>query len=282
MTGINVERRASSAQPQPEVLPVAVAITVRNGIRTMPRVLDSVAGWVTQVLVFDTGSTDGTLELCRARGCDVVECKWEGMCRARTRCLTACAGSPWILLLDADEIVEPELRDSIAEAVRRNDPAVNGCAIRRTVFFEGAWLRHTFQPEFRTRLVRGDRARVFGSGQFGDGGHDRVEVGGPIPRLRGTLRHESWEDLHDFWTRSSRYCIVAARAGARGGRVTDVMFRPIVTFAKQYILKRGFLDGRRGFLMAYMLATANLMKQITILRSRWDAALAATADRESA
>jgi glycosyltransferase involved in cell wall biosynthesis len=261
-------------------LPVAVALSVRNGGRTMPALLDSVEGWASRVLVFDTGSNDGTLELCRARGCDVVECEWAGTYRQRIRCLQECANSAWILLLDSDEIVEPELRDAIAEVVSRNDPRVNGYGIRRTVFFEGAWLRHTFQPEFRTRLVRGDRARVIGSGRSGEGTHERVEVDGPVPRLRGTLRHESWADLHDFWARSSRYCIDAARSGGEGGSVIDVMFRPIVAFTKQYILKRGFLDGRRGFLMAYMLATANLMKQITLLRLRWSASLRVTADRD--
>lgn len=280
MTGVHADLRASSAQTHSAVLPVTVVLSVRDGIRTMPRLLDSVAGWTGRVLVLDTGSTDGTLELCRARGCDVMECEWTGTYRQRIRCLEECASSPWILLLDSDEIVEPELRDAIAEVMSRNDPAVNGYAIRRTVFFEGAWLRHTFQPEFRTRLVRGNRARVVGSGRSGEGTHERVEVDGPVPRLSGTLRHESWEDVHDFWARSSRYCIDAARSGGRGGRVTDVMFRPIVTFMKQYVMKRGFLDGRRGFLMAYMLATANLMKQITLLRMRWSASLAATADRD--
>lgn len=244
----------------------------------MPRLLDSVTAWASRVLVFDTGSTDGTLELCRARGCDVVECEWEGTFRQRARCMSECADSPWILLLDADEIVEPELADAIREAVTNGDPRINGYALRRTVHFEGAWLRRTFQPEFRLRLVRGGKARIVGSGASGHGTHERLEVDGPVPRLRGTLRHESWADLNDFWTRCPRYCEEAARFGERGGRPADVIARPVFVFVKQYILKRGFLDGRRGFLMASMMATGNLMKQITLLRKRWDLLLVKSRD----
>jgi glycosyltransferase involved in cell wall biosynthesis len=236
----------------------------------MPRLLASVTTWANRVLVYDTGSTDGTQELCLSHGCEVVECEWEGTYRHRARCVAACAESRWILLLDADEIVEPQLVDAIREVVAQDDPRVNGYAIRRTVHFEGAWLRHTFQPEFRIRFVRGGKARVVGSGASGRGTHERVEVNGPVPRLRGTLRHESWADLNDFWNRCPRYCAEAAQFGERGGNAADVFLRPALVFVKQYVLKRGFLDGRRGFLMAAMMATGNLMKQITLLRRRWN------------
>jgi hypothetical protein len=267
------------ATGKPGKVPVTVALSVLNGMRTMPRLLDSVAGWTSGVVVFDTGSTDGTQALCRSRGCEVIECEWAGMRGQRQRCLDHCARSPWILLLDADEMVEASLRDAICAAVLSDSIDADGFEMRRMVHFEGAWLRRTFQPEFRLRLVRGGRARAVGSGLSGDGAHEHIVVDGPVRSLPGVLRHESWASVHDFWTRSPRYCLQAEACGESGGRVIDVLARPTVVFLKQYLLKRGFLDGRRGFLMAAMMATGNSMKQITLLRKRWDRQIGATAER---
>lgn len=272
-------------------LDLCVAVCTFNSMRTMPRLLDSVLGWARRVIVVDSGSNDGTVEACRARGCDVVHRDWEGMLVQRAFCLEQAKAHAWILLLDSDESVEPELRASIEEMLRRDaaggsrptDPgaesradAVRSAAVpfdafelNRKVFFEGGWLHYTFQPEYRVRLVRGGRGRVAGSGPTGRGIHDRIEVPGRVGRLTGTLRHDSWHDLEDFWTRSIRYSRDAARTGERGGGVFDVLLRPPLAFVKQYVLRRGFMDGRRGFLMASMLAAGNAMKQITIAMERW-------------
>jgi len=235
----------------------------------MPRLIDSVADWSRRTLVVDSGSTDGTVEYCRERGCEVVHRAWEGMLAQRAFCLEQAAPHAWILLLDSDESVEPDLRESILHAMRGNDPAIDAYELNRKVFFEGDWLHHTFQPEHRVRLVRGGRGRVAGSGPTGRGIHDRIEVPGRVGRLTGVLRHDSWFDLEDFWTRSIRYSRDAARTGERGGGVADVLFRPGLAFIKQYVLRQGFRDGWRGFLMASMLSVGNGMKQVTIAMRRW-------------
>jgi len=253
---------------------LCIAVCTFNSMRTMARLLDSVRGWTRRVLVVDSGSQDGTVEFCRGRGCDVVHRDWEGMLVQRAFCLEAAKAHAWILLLDSDESVEPELRASIEEMARRDAESpgavpFDAFELNRKVFFEGGWLHYTFQPEYRVRLVRGGRGRVEGSGPTGRGIHDRIEVPGRVGRLTGTLRHDSWHDLEDFWTRSIRYSRDAARTGERGGGVFDVLLRPPLAFVKQYVLRRGFMDGRRGFLMASMLAAGNAMKQITIAMERW-------------
>lgn len=199
----------------------------------------------------------------------MVHRAWEGMLAQRAFCLEQAAPHAWILLLDSDESVEPDLRESILHAMRGNDPAIDAYELNRKVFFEGDWLHHTFQPEHRVRLVRGGRGRVAGSGPTGRGIHDRIEVPGRVGRLTGVLRHDSWFDLEDFWTRSIRYSRDAARTGERGGGVADVLFRPGLAFIKQYVLRQGFRDGWRGFLMASMLSVGNGMKQVTIAMRRW-------------
>jgi len=266
---------------------LCVAVCTFNSMRTLPRLLDSVTGWTRRVLLVDSGSTDGTVDYGRERGCEVIHRAWEGMLVQRAFCLEQARGHAWILLLDSDESVEPDLRHAIesmlardaihaapgdgsGEASRRErDESFDAFEINRKVFFEGGWLHHTFQPEFRVRLVRGGRGRVEGSGPTGRGIHDRIEVPGRVGRLSGTLRHDSWHDLEDFWTRSIRYSRDAARTGERGGRAADILLRPSLAFLKQFVLRRGFLDGRRGFMMASMLATGNAMKQITIAMHNW-------------
>lgn len=240
------------------------------------------------MLVVDSGSTDGTIEYCRGRGCEVVHRTWEGMLAQRAFCLERAAQHAWILLLDSDESVEPTLRESIERMIRQDavrapaeanaspgtdalgsEASFDAFEVNRKVFFEGGWLHYTFQPEHRVRLVRGGRGRVEGSGPAGRGIHDRIEVPGRVGRLSGTLRHDSWHDLEDFWTRSIRYSRDAARTGERGGSAVDILIRPSLAFLKQFVLRRGFMDGRRGFLMASMLAVGNAMKQITIAMHRW-------------
>jgi len=270
-SGIDRSASSSTAAPAPSAgaADLCAAVCTFDSMRSLPRLLDSVAGWTRRVLVVDSGSTDGTVDFARSRGCEVVHRTWEGMLSQRAFCLEQAARHAWILLLDSDESVEPDLRDAMLDAMARNESGVDAFELNRKVFFEGDWLRHTFQPEYRVRLVRGGRGRVAGSGPSGKGIHDRIEVPGRVARLRGTLRHDSWFDLEDFWTRSIRYSRDAARTGERGGGVFDVLFRPGLAFLKQYLLRRGFLDGRRGFLMAAMLAVGNGMKQITIMTTRW-------------
>ena len=257
------------ASERAETIDLCVAVCAHNSMRTMPRLLDSVTGWTRRILVVDSGSTDGTVEHCRARGCAVIHRAWEGMLIQRAFCLEQSKSHAWILLLDSDESVEPELRAAIEQTLRMVTVPFDAFELNRKVFFEGGWLHHTFQPEYRVRLVRGGRGRVEGSGPTGRGIHDRIEVPGRVGRLVGTLRHDSWHDLEDFWSRSIRYSRDAARTGERGGSAADILLRPPLAFIKQYVLRRGFLDGRRGFMMASMLATGNAMKQITIAMRRW-------------
>lgn len=272
-TSAGTTRAGAAGAPAPRTgdraIDLCAAVCTFDSMRSLPRLLGSLEGWTRRVLVVDSGSTDGTVDFARSRGCEVVHRRWEGMLAQRAFCLEAAAAHAWILLLDSDESVEPDLRDAMLDAMSRNEAGVDAYEINRKVFFEGDWLHHTFQPEHRVRLVRGGRGRVAGSGPSGRGIHDRIEVPGRVGRLRGTLRHDSWFDLEDFWSRSIRYSRDAARTGERGGGVLDVLFRPSLAFIKQYLLRRGFLDGRRGFLMASMLAVGNAMKQVTIATTRW-------------
>lgn len=260
---------------------LCAAICTHNSMRTIPRVIDSLHDLANRIIVIDSGSTDGTVEHCMAKGCEVMRLDWQGMLVQRRRCLEAASGARWILLLDSDESLEPSLRAAVRDMLVNDDAAIDAFEVRRKVHFEGAWMHHTFQPEFRLRLVRGGRGRVIGSGPDRSGIHDQIVVPGRVGRLDGVLRHTSWRDQRDFWERSVRYALDAARNGERGGRVIDVLLRPPMAFLKQYLLRSGWRDGRRGFLLAFMLSVGNAMKQATLLRRRWDLRFSESQDDSS-
>jgi glycosyltransferase involved in cell wall biosynthesis len=246
-------------------------MTAMNSMRTIVASIESLAGLAEVVLVVDSGSTDGTIEACRARGAIVESKAWAGhvaqkqwaIQRAETllaeRCPTA---ERWTLLLDSDEAVDPVLCSAIEErlAGRTSSPAASGYDLRRRLVLHGRELVYAYQPEFRTRLFRSGMGRVVGTPP-----HDRIEVEGPIAALPGHLRHDSWADVADMLRRQLAYAEITARdPHARGGGAIDLLVRPGAAFLKQLVLRSAWRDGWRGFVVAGGAAAATLMKHLVL------------------
>lgn len=234
-------------------------------MRTIQRGLESVRGLCAGILVVDSGSDDGTVEACRAAGATVVHRAWQGQVVQKQTAIDLCPGARWVLLLDSDESLEPQLQDSIREAIIADDPAVAGYELNRKLHFLGGWLHHAFQPEWRVRLFRPERGRVAGVPP-----HDRIDVQGQVRRLQGDLRHDSWVDASDMLRRQLEYARVAAAQGARGGGTLDLLVRPSAAFLKQAVLRRGALDGRRGLVACGGAAASSLMKHLLLMARRAD------------
>jgi glycosyltransferase involved in cell wall biosynthesis len=254
--------------PQGADLDLAVGLTTFNSMRTLPRVLESVRGLAAKIVAIDSGSTDGTIQCCRGYGAHVMHRDWGGHVPQKRFSVENCAPHEWVLILDSDESLEPDLQASIRRVVIANDPACDAWQINRKVWFLDGWLNHCFQPEWRLRLFRRGRERILGAGPDQTLGHDRIEVAGQIGRLPGVCRHDSWADVLDMCRRNVNYARDAASFATGGGGVLDVLARPAFTMFKQLVLRRGLLDGHRGVIAAAGAASGTLMKHLLIAERR--------------
>lgn len=245
---------------------LGVAITAMNSGRTLQATLSSVAALTETVVVIDSGSTDGSLEIARACGARVEHHPWAGHVAQKQHALDRCVALRpdlrWLLLLDSDEAVDTTLAASIRRAV--DDPSASpaGYEINRTLLLHGQLLTHTFQPEWRLRLFRVGKGRVSGTPP-----HDTVSVDGPVARLAGSLLHDSWRDSDDMLRRSAGYARISAEQlgpNAGGGGLLDILVRPGAAFFKQYLLRGGVRDGWRGLVASGGAAASTLMKHIAI------------------
>ncbi|MAJ45796.1 MAG: hypothetical protein CBC35_00540 [Planctomycetes bacterium TMED75] len=254
-----------TSQEQSDPIPgLTACFTCMNSMRTMPRSLDSIQGLVEHVVVVDSGSTDGTIEFCRERGAEVVHRDWTNFPEQKTRALELCADSPWVLNLDSDESPDSELVAGIRSALADPSESVDGFELNRLTLLHGQLLRHTFQPEWRLRLCRGGKGRVNHDSPV----HDRIDVPGGVERLPGVLVHDSWIGATDMLTRGVRYGALVAEGYRGGGRPINLLVNPASAFLKQLLLRRGFLDGWRGWVAAGGVASQALAKHLAIMELR--------------
>ncbi|MBM4107351.1 MAG: glycosyltransferase family 2 protein [Phycisphaerae bacterium] len=252
---------------------LAVSIVCKDAVKTLPAVLDSVRG-MGSVVALDSGSSDGTLELLASARAGVERVPWEGYLATKQRALEACADADWVLCLDADEPVEPDLAASIRRVLEEDPAGVAGFEVNRKIFYRGRFLEHAWQPEWRLRLVRGADVRTGASKWTGVDPHPYLGVAGRVERLAGTLRHDAFETFAQFLERQVRHARDSARAlHAQGkrGRVSRLIFSPLSEFLKQAVVRGAWRDGAPGWMAAGSSAAASLLKHVMLIElSRGD------------
>jgi len=224
---------------------LSVAIICKNEARNMGDALASVA-WAEEIVVVDSGSTDETAALARAAGARVLEHPWEGHIRQKNFAAGQCAG-PWILSIDADERVTPELRASIERELE--NPKFEAYRVSRLCWFMNRWIRHEgWYPDAKVRLWKQ------GAGRWGGyDPHDDVNVDGLVGRLDGDLHHYVYRDVQHNLLTIARYSSIMARELHQRGRrahVWDLVLRPPLVFLKKLILRLSILDGFPGLVIA--------------------------------
>jgi glycosyltransferase involved in cell wall biosynthesis len=218
----------------------------RNEESNIAEAIKSVA-FAAQIVVADTGSGDQTMEVARAAGAEVHSIEFDGYGTSKNRALQF-AGCDWVLSIDADERVSPELARAIISVISR-DGEFDGFEVNRLTYFLGQPVMHSgWHPDYVLRLFRN------GKGRFSERlVHEGVEVDGKTARLDGLLYHHSYRTLDSYLEKMNIYSGLNARelynSGARF-HLLDIIIHPLGTFIKMYILKRGFLDGLNGLFLA--------------------------------
>jgi len=226
-------------------LPLSLCVITRDAAAQLDDCLASVP-FAGEIVVVDSGSRDDTVEIARRRGARVIDHAWPGF-GAQKNFAVGQARHDWVLCLDADERLTPELAGAIRAAlVTCDDPGgAAAYAMARRNRFLGRWLAHgEGYPDWNVRLFDRRRARW-----TDDPVHENVVAEGPVARLNGDLLHASAESLDAYLAKQNRYTTLQAEAmHARGERagVIRLLLSPLVRFVRFYVVKQGFRDGAAG------------------------------------
>lgn len=226
------------------------AIITLNEEKNLPRCLQSLS-LCDEVVVVDSGSTDGTIEIAGKASARVLQRDWTGYADQKNYAAES-ASHDWILSLDADEELSETLRNEIL-AVKESEPEVAGFRFPRRAHYLGKWINYSgWYPDRKIRLYDRRRAKW-----VGDYVHESVVTNEPITELNGDLLHYTCDTFANHMKSLDRYTDLAARELAdRGQRVGwgRMLIDPPFTFVKTFLIKGGFLDGIRGLAISYAAA----------------------------
>ena len=230
-------------------LPLSISIIACNEEANIARCLRSAAGLAEEIIVVDSGSKDRTREIAAEHGAQVVHQDWLGHRDQKNVALKLCT-RPWVLALDCDEELSPELRASI-EAFFRDGSSerYDGAEWNRKVWFMGRWITHgDWYPDRKLRLFKREQAKWGGSPE-----HDYIELDGSSTRLAGDLHHFSFPSINRYIEKINVFSDVflqRQKAENRSWSLLTNIFRPWWRFFRAYILRRGFMDGFPGLWIA--------------------------------
>ena len=233
----------------PKELPLSVVLISHNAERHLPRCLRSVQDISSEIVVVHNDCTDNTVKIAREFGAKTIEQEWLGF-RDQKNVALENATQPWILSLDSDEEVSPELFQLIIEFIKTDDPGYNGAFFPRKVWFMGKWITHgDWYPDYSLRLLRKDKGRWIG-GII----HEKLEVDGKVKKLKGDLYHYPIPNMQGQLTKLVYYSDLYLEKRLEEGKkwsAPGTFIRSVWRFFRGYFLRLGFLDGFPGLYIAY-------------------------------
>jgi glycosyltransferase involved in cell wall biosynthesis len=233
---------------------LSVAMIAMNEEANLPRSLGSVR-WADEIILVDSGSTDRTLEIAQSFGAKTSYHAIRGHGEQKNVALDLCT-SDWILLLDADEVLTPELQAEIRQLLsgENGEPKYGAYWIPRLNLFFGRWIRHGgFYPDRKLRLFRRGAARL----SEGASPHSTPQFEGPRGTLKHDMLHYAYPTLNLYLEHMNRYSSEIAQLLVERGRTSqswlaliwNALLNPVATFVYNYFFRLGFLDGREGLLL---------------------------------
>src|ERR1035437_7705253 len=264
---------------------ISVLIPVRNEAANIVACIESVR-WADEIVVVDSGSTDGTVELARRNEATIIDFKWNGKFpKKKNWALENVAWkNEWVLILDADERITAELAAEIQAEIK--NPQADGYFINRRFIFLGKWIRHCgYYPSwnlrlFRHKLGRYEKVQTSDTASGDNEVHEHIVLSGATAYLKNDMLHYAYPDIYTWMEKHNRYSNWEAEVEVRGETAPAeglrigahlgkrrrlrtwsrrLPFRPALRFLYGYILKRGFLDGHEGYIFCRLLATYEML-----------------------
>ncbi|HVR36510.1 MAG TPA: glycosyltransferase family 2 protein [Methylomirabilota bacterium] len=228
-------------------LPLSVAIITQNEEANLPRCLSAVRDLASEIVIVDSGSTDRTASIAAEFQARFHHHPWPGFRAQKNHALRLCT-QPWVLHLDADEVVSPELARALKDLFAHASPQREGYLVNRRTFYLGDWIRHAWYPEWRLRLGRRESTSWEGRDP-----HPSLHTRHSPGHLKGDLLHYTYVDLQDHFETTLRYARISADRLAEEGtafRWYLLLLSPWLAFLKHLFLRQGWRDGWRGWLIS--------------------------------
>jgi glycosyltransferase involved in cell wall biosynthesis len=226
-------------------IPISIYVLTFNNRRTIERCLKSLH-WADELVVVDSGSTDGTFEVCKRYTEKAYQVAWKGH-RDQYQYAADLTTREWIMFVDADEEVPPELVEEIGGMLKDDAKGVDGFFVYRRTYYLGKWIRYGgWYPDGEIRLYRREKGRWEG------GLHAKIVVDGKVSVLKNKDLHYTYRDISDQIQTIDRYSNIAAQDMAESGKkfcLLKLLFHPPFRFIKEYLFKSGFRDGLPGLII---------------------------------
>ncbi len=249
-------------------LTLSLCIIAKNEAKNIRKCLQYIGGTVSEILLLDTGSDDGTPEVARALGVDVYHYNWdEDYARARNT-LVEKTKHDWILWIDCDEVYPPELVEEIKRAVKE-DSEYSGYFFPRKNHYFGKWLKYGgHYPDYQLKLFRkssfnGYTCRL----------HEKAGLTGNVGKLKNPCDHHPFNTVEDYFVKFDRYTSIDAKVMYEKGVGTGfintmswLFIKPLFRFLRRFFIKGGFLNGKEGFFAAFFDSATYIVRYIKLTK----------------
>ncbi len=239
---------------------LSVSVIIKNEEANLPRMLNSLR-WVDEIVVLDTGSTDNSKIIATEFGCKLYESEWLGFGKCKQKAVDLCSNE-WILSIDADEVVTPDLASKI-KAIIDDTGSLNGYRILRRSFYLGRQIKHCgWGGDYTLRLFRKDK------GRFNDKSvHESVHIEGEIGHINNVLLHYTYPTIDSHIEKMKFYSSLSSKRLHNKNKKCSLIgayCRSVWKFISMYFFKAGLLDGKEGFILCVNSSMGHFWKYVKL------------------
>lgn len=237
-------------------LPLSVCLITYNEEKNLSRTLSAIIDIAEEIIIIDSFSKDRTCEIAREYGVKIFREEWTGFVDQKNSAIKKCT-KEWILMLDADEVVSPQLKVSLINEIQ--NPCADAYYINRKTHYLGKLMNYAWQPDWNLRLANRFAQPVWKGGRV----HESLQTQGRTAKLNGEIIHYSYNGIKHHFEKTIRYAEISAQSYYEKGKrasIVNILINPAYAFIRLYFLRRGMLDGVRGFIAAISSAFGTFMK----------------------